>query len=97
MNWQRIKRDLYVDSTIKELKELSVFEIEEYLFKLSEYVWEDGVDSGYYVGEEAGKEMSDSYLESQISNLENEVDDLKEVNRELEDKLKELEWLQLKS
>jgi hypothetical protein len=91
MNWQRIKKDLYVDSTIKEFSEKSDFEIEEYLFKLSEYVWEDGVDSGYYVGEDAGKEMSDSYLESRISDLENEIDDLKSENRELEDRLKELE------
>jgi hypothetical protein len=91
MDWQKIKKSNYVDSTIKEFKDKSEFEIEDYLFKLSEYVWEDGVDSGYAVGEEAGKEMSDGYLTAEKESLENEVDDLKQTIRDLEDRLKELE------
>jgi flagellar biosynthesis/type III secretory pathway protein FliH len=91
MNWQRIKQSNYVDSTIKEFKDKSEYEIEEYLFKLCENVDEVAFSDGYDEGKEDGQEIADTYLESQKESLEEEVDDLKQTIRDLEDRLKELE------
>jgi flagellar biosynthesis/type III secretory pathway protein FliH len=91
MNWQRIKQSNYVDSTIKEFKDKSEFEIEEYLFKLCESVDVIGYEEGYAEGEDRGREISDSRLEDQIHELECEIDDLKLENYDLEKRLKELE------
>jgi hypothetical protein len=91
MNWQKIKKENYVDSTIKELKDKSEFEIEEYLFKLCDHVWDNGYVKGYDEGEDRGREISDSRLEDQIRELECEIDDLKLENYALEKRLKELE------